>query len=100
MSRRRLKNGNPSGAYRQVSERRRVASVRTADRWNQRTEAQPPVGSHRPAPRATRPHTGDGGSLQKRCCINDPFSGKTVLLPALLTRKIESWCLLQPRVRG
>ena len=80
MSRRLLKSGNPSGAYRQVSEHRRVASVKSVDRWNQRTEAQPPVGSHRPTPRATRLHTGDEGSFQKRCWINDTFNGENRLV--------------------
>lgn len=50
--------------------------MKTVDRWDQHAEAQLPVGSHRPATRATRPHMGDEGSFQKRCWINDTFNGE------------------------
>ena len=53
-------------------------------------EAQLPVGRHRPATQATRPHAGDEGWLQKRRWSNDTRSGEVHLVasPSPLARRI------------
>ena len=59
-------------------------------------EAQLPVGHHRPATQATRPHMGDEGSFQKRCWSNDTRNGENRLVACFA----QSSCLENPTGGG